>query len=143
MRSLFGFTILFLASVATFGQGVCEPRIDTGTLLNNVQVGGTLYITSLYARCLPKPGQISTSAVEYTPYDGGKFSTVLKSSSGQVLNTFVWYGRNVQSLWELERYEIVGGGQALKRLMPGSYTLEFAVEDKVFQKFPFSVTTRE
>jgi len=135
--------LMILASaVSGFGQG-CEPKIDMGALLNNVKVSGALYIDSLYARCLPRPAKASNSNFEYNPYDGGKLSSVLKDKNGQVVNTFVWYGHNIQSLWEMERYEIVGGAQALKKLAPGSYTLEFAIEDKVFQKFPFSVTTRE
>ncbi len=134
--------LLLLVCGCAFGQG-CEPRIDMGALLNNVRVRGPLYIESLYARCLPKPTKASSSSFEYDPYNGGKLSTVVKDKSGQVVNTFVWYARNVQSLWEMERYEIVGGAQALKKLAPGEYSLEFAVEDKVFQKFPFTVSTRQ
>jgi hypothetical protein len=133
--------LLLIGAAEGFGQ--CEPRIDTGALLNSVNVRGALYIDSLYARCLPKPAKVSSTSFEYNPYDGGKLTAVLKDKGGQMLNTFVWYGHNVQSLWELSRYEIVGGIQALKKLVPGSYSLEFAVEDKVFQKFPFAVTTRE
>jgi hypothetical protein len=142
-RSAVFLIVLLVGSISGLAQGGCEPRVDMGALLNNVHVSGSLYIGSLYARCLPKPVKVSSSNFEYNPYDGGKLSTVLKSSSGQVLNTFVWYGHNVQSLWELSRYEVVGGAAAVKKLMPGSYSLEFAVEDKVFQKFPFAVTTRE
>lgn len=142
-RSAFLITFLVLAIIPALAQAPCEPLIDTSALLNNVQVSGALYIDSLYARCLPKPARISKTNFEYHPYDGGKLSTVLKDSRGQVLNTFIWYGHNIQSLWELSRYEIVGGPQALKKLVPGSYSLEFAVEDKVFQKFPFSVRTSE
>jgi hypothetical protein len=43
----------------------------------------------------------------------------------------------------MSRYEIMGGPEALKKLSPGSYVLEFAVEDKVFQQFPFSFTTKQ
>jgi hypothetical protein len=92
---------------------------------------------------LPAPAKKSASNYEYQPYDGGKFSSVLKDSKGQVVNTFVWYGENIQSLWEMSRYEVVGGPEALKKLSPGSYVLEFAVEDKVFQQFPFSITTKQ
>jgi hypothetical protein len=144
-RSTFFLVILFLGSIPIFAQGAggCGPQISMGSLLNNVEVNGTLYIGQLYARCLPKPAKASSSNFEYNPYDGGKLSTVLKDKSGQVLNTFGWYGHNISGLWELSRYEIVGGQAALKKLAPGSYTLEFAVEDKVFQKLPFSVSTRE
>jgi hypothetical protein len=142
-RPAFLVIVLFLAVAPCLAQGPCEPRIDIGSLLNNVHVSGALYIDSLYARCLPKPARTSKTNFEYHPYDGGKLTTVLKDSRGQVLNTFAWYGHNIQSLWELSRYEIVGGPQALKKLTPDSYSLEFAVEDKVFQKFPFSVSTRD
>jgi len=136
------FLVIVTGVMSGFGQG-CEPKVDMGALLNNVRVSGSLYISGLYARCLPEPSKVSSSSFEYNPYDGGKLSTVLKDKNGQVLNTLVWYGHNIQSLWEMERYEVVGGAQALKKLAPGSYSLEFAVEDKVFQKFPFSVSTRE
>jgi hypothetical protein len=121
----------------------CEPKVQMSSLLSGVNVNGPLYIDKLYAKCLPTPAKKSSSNYEYHPYDGGKFSSVLKSANGQTLNTFVWYGENILSLWELSRYEVVGGADSLKKLLPGSYVLEFAVEDKVFQRFPFSVTTRQ
>ena len=37
----------------------------------------------------------------------------------------------------------MGGANSLKKLNNGKYTLEFALEDKVFQTFPFSVSTVE
>jgi hypothetical protein len=121
----------------------CEPHIDVSALLTNVDVNGSLQMSKFYARCLPMPARKSSSAYEYHPYDGGKFSSTLKSSSGQAINTFVWYGENIQSLWEMSRYEVIGGSQAIKKLEPGKYVLEFAVEDKVFQTFPFTVATKE
>ena len=137
---LFGiFSLTFLPGAAQS----CEPHIDTPSLLNNVGVDGSLYIGNLYARCLPVPAKKSRTVYEYHPYDGGKFSSTLKNSVGQTINTFVWYGRQVLSLWEFTRYEIVGGPEALKKLAPGNYSLEFALEDKVFQTFPFSVATKE
>jgi len=123
--------------------GKCEPIIETSSLLNNVDVSGALRLGPLVARCLPMPEKKSKTAYQYNPYDGGKFSAVLKDSKGQTLNTLVWYGRSVLTIWELDRYEVVGGGQALKDLSSGNYLLEFAIEDKPFQRFPFSVTTRE
>lgn len=68
---------------------------------------------------------------------------MLKASNGQAVNTFVFYGDKVTTMWELSRYEVVGGPEALKPLAVGSYTLDFAIEDKVFQRFPFSVSTAE
>ncbi len=121
----------------------CEPRIDTASLLTNVDVNGSLRIGEMYARCLPMPEKKGRTAFQYHPYDGGKLSTVLKSSDGKTLNTFVWYAHSIQSLWEMSRYEVIGGREALQTLKPGSYMLEFALEDKVFQKFAFSVTTKQ
>ena len=139
----FLFFVVFFASAAIAQVKLCEPRVNTSSILSSVNVNGALYIDKMYARCLPPPSKKSNSNYEYHPYDGGKFSTVLKSSSGQLLNTFVWYGENIQSLWELSRYEVVGGAEALKKLSAGSYVLEFAIEDKVFQRFPFSLTTKQ
>src|SRR6187551_865062 len=129
---LLGIFILGLVSAIT-AQKPCEPRVQMSSLLSGVDVNGGLFIDKMYARCLPAPAKKSASNYEYQPYDGGKFSSVLKDSKGQVVNTFVWYGENIQSLWEMSRYEVVGGPEALKKLSPGSYVLEFAVEDKVFQ----------
>jgi hypothetical protein len=39
----------------------------------------------------------------------------------------------------LSRYKVVGGYQAVRPLGVGNYLLEFAVEDKPFYRFPFSV----
>jgi hypothetical protein len=121
----------------------CEPRVETSSLLSAVDVNVTLAMSKLYARCLPMPAKKSKTNYEYHPYDGGKFSTTLKSASGQTINTYVWYGENILSLWEMSRYEVVGGPEAVKKLSAGNYVLEFAVEDKVFQQFPFSFTTKQ
>ena len=141
--------VLLLAltlSPAAFGSAqdrACEPRVETSSLLSSVDVNSFLNIKQFYARCLPMPAKKSKTAYEYHPYDGGKFSTTLKTANGQAINTYVWYGENIQSLWEMSRYEVVGGPEAVKKLSPGNYILEFAIEDKVFQKFPFSFTTKQ
>lgn len=135
--------MLTTATVDSGQDRVCEPRIETSSLLSSVDVDTVLRIGKFYARCLPMPTKKSKSAYEYHPYDGGKFSTTLRTSSGEAINTYVWYGENIQSLWEMSRYEVVGGPEAIKKLSPGSYVLEFAIEDKVFQKFPFSFTTKQ
>jgi hypothetical protein len=121
----------------------CAPEITKSSLLSNLNVDGALYIGKIYGRCLPVPVKKSKTNYEYNPYDGGKLSTIVKNSTGQTVNTFVWYGENILSTWEFSRYEIVGGTEALKKIAPGNYSLEFAIEDKVFQTFPFSVTTKE
>ncbi len=137
---LAGFVCLMLAPA--LGQ-TCSPEITKSSLLSNLNVNGTLYISKLYGRCFPMPAKKSKTSFEYNPYDGGKISTTLKDASGQTLNTFVWYGESIFSLWELSRYEVVGGPEALKKLTPGKYSLEFALEDKVFQTFPFTLTTKQ
>jgi hypothetical protein len=131
-----------LISGHAFGQA-CTPEITRSSLLSNLSAEGSLYISKLYGKCLPMPAAKSTTSYEYNPYDGGKLSTILKDGKGQVVNTFVWYGEKIFSLWELSKYEIVGGPEALKKLMPGNYTLEFAIEGRVFQTFPFALTTKQ
>lgn len=121
----------------------CQPQIDMTSLLDAVSVDGGLSIGKFHAKCLPTPTKKSSSAYEYHPYDGGKFSATLKDSGGQPVNTFVWYGEHILSLWEFNRYEIVGGAAAVKKLTPGNYSIDFAIEDKVFQTFVFSVSTKE
>jgi len=135
--------LLLLPIVAAAQADKCEPQVDMAALLSNVDVNGSLYVSELYGRCLPKPAKVSPTAFEYNPYDGGKLSMTLKDSGGKTINTYFWYGHQIGGLWELSRYEIVGGAAAVKKLTPGSYMLEFAIEDKVFQQFPFSVSTRE
>jgi hypothetical protein len=133
----------FSLSFAPAGAQNCTPRIDTASLLDAVTVDGSLYIRKFYAKCLPMPAKTSRTAFEYNPYDGGKFSSVLKDAGGQTINTYVWYGDHILSLWEFNRYEVLGGPEAIKKLAPGNYSIDFAIEDKVFQNFPFSVTTKE
>lgn len=125
--------------------GCVAPRVRVKMLLDGIEAGagGRLSLGRLYAVCLPEPARRGATNYAYNPYDGGKLSTVLKSSNGQPINTFVWYAEKVAGLWELSRYEVVGGPQAVKPLAPGEYVLEFALEDKVFQRFPFSVSTAE
>ncbi|HRH43215.1 MAG TPA: hypothetical protein PKY82_16405 [Pyrinomonadaceae bacterium] len=145
-KSLILMSFMTFNSFSNFAQNKtndCRPEVDMGSLLNNISVNGGLFIGKLYATCLPIPVKKSQTTYEYHPYDGGKLSSVLKSADGQTINTFVWYGEQITGLWELSRYEIVGGANSLKKLNNGKYTLEFALEDKVFQTFPFSVSTAE
>jgi hypothetical protein len=148
--ALSSFAACGLACAAWAGSAAAQtpcggPRVRVKTLLDGVEVGagGRLSLGRLYAVCLPDPARRGETNYAYNPYDGGKLSTVLKSSNGQALNTYVWYAEKIGGLWELSRYEVVGGPQAVKPLAPGSYVLEFAAEDKVFQRFPFSVSTAE
>ena len=141
-----GLCLFMNAGVARAQQpSPCQPRVRMKTLLDSVRVGGrgALSLGKFYAECLPDPARKSQTNYAYNPYDGGKLSAVLKASNGQPLNTYVWYAEKIATLWELNRYEVVGGPQAVKPLAVGSYTLEFALEDKVFQRFPFSVSTVE
>jgi hypothetical protein len=145
-KSLILMSFMTFNSFSSFAQTKntdCQAQVDMGSLLNNISVNGGLSVGRLYATCLPMPVKKSQTSYEYHPYDGGKFSSVLKSADGQTINTFVWYGEQITGLWELSRYEIVGGANSLKKLTNGNYTLEFALEDKVFQTFPFSVSTVE
>lgn len=125
-------------------QKNCSPGISFWKLLDEVRVGymdGRLGLGRLYAICLPPPAQVSTSNYPYDPDTGGKLSTIVKTADGKVLNTYVWYAESIGGLWELSRYKVVGGYEAVKPLPAGSYLLEFAIEDKPFYRFPFSVVT--
>lgn len=62
------------------------PRVRMKMLLNGVEVGPG---GRLSAVCLPAPARRGETNDAYNPYDGGKLSTVLKSSNGQALNSFV------------------------------------------------------
>lgn len=141
-RSILLLSLVSLSFMSMQAQN-CTPRIDTASLLDAVVVDGALYIKKFYAKCLPMPAKKSKTAYEYNPYDGGKFSATLKDAGGQPINTYVWYGEHILSLWEFSRYEVVGGPEAVKKLAPGNYSIDFALEDKVFQTFPFSFTTKE
>ena len=120
----------------------CAPSVTFFSLLESVDVGyvdGRLNIGRLYAVCLPMPAKKSSSAYEYDPDVGGKLTTVIKSADGKVLNTYVWYGEVITSIWELSNYKVLGGYQSIKPLNAGNYILEFAAEDKTFYRFPFSI----
>lgn len=120
----------------------CVPGISFWNLLEQVRIGytdGRLSIGRLYAVCLPSPSRQSTSNYPYDPDGGGKLSTIVKTADGKVLNTYVWYAENISGLWELSRYKVVGGYEAVKPLGAGNYLLEFAIEDKPFYRFPFLV----
>ena len=120
----------------------CTPGISFWNLLESVQVGyvdGRLHVDRLYALCLPEPAKQSTSAYAYDPDVGGKLTTVIKTADGRELNTYVWYAERLSSLWELSRYKVIGGHQAIKPLTAGKYVLEFAANDKPFYRFPFAI----
>ncbi len=132
------------AQASQKAQGACVPGISYWSLLGAVGIGytdGRLRIDKLYAVCLPTPERASSSNYAYDPDGGGKLTTVVKRADAQTLNTYVWYGENISSLWELSRYKVVGGYEAVKPLSAGSYVLEFQLEDKPFYRFPFSIVT--
>ena len=134
-----------LMSPVVHGQATppCTPGVNFGSLIGAVNVGygdGRLNIGELYAVCLAMPAKPSVSNYPYDPDQGGKLSTLLKDASGQVLTTYVWYAERIGGLWEMSRYKIVGGYEAVKPLAAGNYLLEFAVDGQQFSRFPFSVT---
>ena len=134
--------LVFTLLAASATQTPCTPGISFWSLLGSVSVGygdGRLGISKLYAVCLPQPAKPSASNYAYDPDGGGKLSTLVKSADGKLLNTYVWYAESIGGLWELSSYKVVGGAQASKPLSPGNYLLEFAIDDKPFYRFPFSV----
>src|ERR1044071_9054878 len=138
--------LLFLGSMMAIqaqpAQANCTPGISFWKLLDGVGIGyrdGRLNLNKLYAVCLPAPAKQSTSNYPYDPDSGGKLTTLVKTSDGKLLNTYVWYASSIGGLWELSHYKVVGGYEAVQPLTPGNYLLEFAAEDKPFTRFPFSV----
>ena len=124
----------------------CVAGISFGSLLGAVDVGytdGRLRIDKLYAVCLPAPKAPSDSNYGYSPEQGGKLATQVKSADGQVLNTYVWYAENISGLWELSNYKVLGGFEAVKPLAAGKYTLEFLADGALFYRFPFAVAKAE
>ena len=123
-------------------QADCIPGITFGSLLGNLSVGygdGRLHFDKLYAVCLPVPPNASNPRTPYDPDSGSKLSMVVKTADGRALNTYVWSAERIGSLWEMSRYKVVGGYEAVKPLAAGSYLLEFAAEEQPFYRFPFSV----
>jgi hypothetical protein len=118
------------------------PGISFWSLLGSVNVGytdGHLRMDKLYAICLPAPKTPGDSNHAYSPDQGGKLATVLKTADGQVINTYVWNAENISGLWELSDYKVVGG--TTRVLDAGRYALEFQIEGAPFYRFDFSVAT--
>jgi hypothetical protein len=137
-----GVCLFALLAPAEAQQSDCIPGITFGSLLGNLNVGysdGRLHLDKLYAVCLPMPANAPNPRVPYDPDNGGKLSTVLKTADGRALNTYVWYAERIGGLWEMSRYKIVGGYEAVKPLAAGNYVLEFAADNQPFYQFPFSV----
>lgn len=119
-----------------------SPGISFWKLLDAVSIGyndGRLTISKLYAVCLPTQPNREESPYGYDPDSGSKISTLVKTTDGKVLSTYVWYAQNVSGLWELSTYKVVGGSQSEKPLTAGNYLLEFAIDGKPFTRFPISV----
>ncbi|MEP7339869.1 MAG: hypothetical protein ABI977_19170 [Acidobacteriota bacterium] len=139
------FAAAMLCAAPAFAQNAatdCRPGISFGSLVGSVRVGytdGRLSIDKLYAVCLPMPAKQSESNYPYNPDTGGKLSMVVKTADGRTLNTYVWSAERFGTLWELSRYKVIGGYEAVKPLGAGNFVLDFAAEDKLFYKFPFSV----
>lgn len=143
--SILAFTLIAVSAAPSQSQTVqksCLPGVSFWKLLDGVRVGytdGRLDMGTLYAVCLPPAARPSPSNYPYDPDGGGKLSTIVKSVDGKALNTYVWYAESIGGLWELSRYKVVGGYETVKPLSAGGYFLEFAIEDKPFYRFPFSV----
>ena len=122
----------------------CSPGVSFWSLLGEVGIGyadGHLRMEKLYAICLPQPKVPGDSNYAYSPEQGGKLTTVIKSADGQSLGTYVWSAESIGGLWELSNYKILGGYESLKPLAAGSYALEFQIEGAPFYRFPFSVSS--
>ena len=122
----------------------CVPGVSFWSLLGSVGIGytdGRLQVQKLYATCLPVPKTPSDSNYAYSPEQGGKLASVIRSADGQALATYVWRGENISGLWELSDYKVLGGLETVKPLAAGSYALEFQIEGAPFYRFPFAVST--
>jgi hypothetical protein len=142
-QAVFVVLALFLTPTFSNAQTPCTPGISFWKLLDSVRIGyidGRLNLEKLYAVCLPAPIKRNGSSFPYEPDGGGKLSTQVKTADGTVLNTYVWYASSIGGLWELGNYKVLGGFEAIKPLTAGNYQLEFALEDKPFYVFPFSVS---
>lgn len=140
---LFSLALLCAPAVLAQDTADCRPGITFGSLLNSVKVGyvdSKLQVEKLYAVCLPMPAKQGGSNYPYDPDTGGKLSMDVKSADGKTLNTYVWRAQRFTALWEVSQYKVLGGYEAIKPLGAGNFVLEFAIEDKPFYKFPFSVS---
>jgi hypothetical protein len=144
MKTIPSFLLAMLCALpapAAIAQA-CTPGVTFGSLIGSVRVGyadGRLMVERLYAACLPEPARQSKSNFGYEPDDGGLLAMHVKSADGQLLNTYMWYAERIGSTWEMSRYKVVGGYESIKPLAAGAYVLEFAADDKPFQRFPFSI----
>src|SRR5262245_7660459 len=148
LRSIILISVFLLTQVLSStaqtqtAQKPCTPGISFWKLLEEVDVGyrdGRLSLGTLYAVCLPTPARHSASNYPYDPDGGGKLSTLVKAADGKVLNTYVCYATSIGGLWEMRRYKVVGGYEAVKPLAAGSHLLECAIDDQPFYRFPFTV----
>lgn len=140
--TLLSLSVSMTTAPAQTTQAPCTPGISFWKLLTAVSVGygdGRLSIGKVYAVCLPTPPNRENSNYAYDPDAASKLSTRVKSADGKELNTYVWYAQSIGGLWELSTYKVVGGSQSVKPLTAGNYLLEFAIDDKPFTRFPFSV----
>lgn len=149
-RTISSLTALLLACGTASGAAdgktdqACSPGVSFWSLLGEVGIGyadGHLHMEKLYAICLPQPKSPGDSNYAYSPEQGGKLTTVIKSADGQSLGTYVWSAESIGGLWELSNYKVLGGYESLKPLAAGSYMLEFQIEGAPFYRFPFSVSS--
>lgn len=146
IRLFAGLSLCLLLSAGSVRAGTgkdCAPGMSYWSLLG-IGIGygdGRLQFEHLYAVCLPQPREPSGSSYAYSPEQGGKLASVIRSADGQAVATYVWSAESIGGLWELSNYKVLGGYEALKPLAPGAYTLEFQIEGAAFYRFPFTVST--
>lgn len=147
VRRLFlSFGILIFLAPVLFSQSgsdapqKCEPGVSK--IIETLRVDEVLSLGQLQVFCIEIPKDQNPRRL-FDPYKDPKLVSNLKKSRGEIVNSFAWYGEKYLNRVNLTRYEIVGGGEALKTLTAGEYKLEFTLGGKVFYTFPFTVKTRK
>lgn len=123
------------------------PGLLYSTLLNGVKLNqqtGSLRLEDIQAVFLPVPQ--STDSWKYNATDG-KLTATLTTDQGKALGEYRFHARQTRGVfWLLGSHQVTtpggGTGNDIKITSAGNYLLQFAVEDKPFYKFPFSVAVQ-
>lgn len=135
--------VLVLALLAPIGAEKLPPSVLYSTLLNGMtmQSNGRLRLSKLTGYFIPRPTTATGSQYLYNPDDGAALDAVIKKSSGETVCVMGAYAMPHDKVaWRFDSFRDRNTKEMDYQFTePGDYVMEFQIEGKAFQRFPFTV----
>ena len=134
---------LILSFLTPISGETLPPSVLYSTLLNGMtmQSDGRLRLSKLTGYFIPKPSTQTGSQYLYNPDDGAALDAVIKNASGETVCVMGAYAMPHDKVaWRFDSFRDRNTKEMDYQFTEaGDYVMEFQIEGKPFQKFPFSV----